>query len=280
MVANCPKCGSKYINIHYTYRDSEGIHTTFACQSCKYKWETLEKWANPPKGKWLMTLMPWNHEDDYVLFFKEDSGNIIKWQIDARYLPVKTEVLRDGHCFGVYQNDSHYNVDYHAPRTAHVVNYCRSDIIKINSDLAKLALQNEATKMFLKTTKKGEIFLDIGGERTKSLPLVQDIAKWLNDMTNGSESVISKSEGGCYIATAVYGTYDCPELWTLRRYRDTYLAKYLLGRGFIKLYYSTSPSFVRLFGKNKWFTKVLKTVIDKIVRYLNNKGYSPDYYID
>ena len=25
---------------------------------------------------------------------------------------------------------------------------------------------------------------------------------------------------GCYIATAVYGSYDCPQVWTLRRYRS------------------------------------------------------------
>ena len=28
------------------------------------------------------------------------------------------------------------------------------------------------------------------------------------------------SSGGCYVATAVYGSYDCPEVWVLRRYRD------------------------------------------------------------
>ncbi len=26
----------------------------------------------------------------------------------------------------------------------------------------------------------------------------------------------SHSEGGYYVATCVYGPYDCPELWTLR----------------------------------------------------------------
>ena len=26
------------------------------------------------------------------------------------------------------------------------------------------------------------------------------------------------SKGGCYIATAVYGSYDCPQVWTLQRF--------------------------------------------------------------
>ena len=25
--------------------------------------------------------------------------------------------------------------------------------------------------------------------------------------------------GACYIATAVYGSYDCPQVWVLRRFR-------------------------------------------------------------
>ena len=46
------------------------------------------------------------------------------------------------------------------------------------------------------------------------------------------------AKSGCYVATAVYGSYDCPEVWTLRRFRDNYLDNYLLGRMFIKLYYA------------------------------------------
>ena len=42
------------------------------------------------------------------------------------------------------------------------------------------------------------------------------------------------SSGGCYIATCAYGSYDCPEVWTLRRFRDNTLAKNIFGRAFIK----------------------------------------------
>ena len=34
------------------------------------------------------------------------------------------------------------------------------------------------------------------------------------------ESIDNPSNGACYVATAVYGSYDCPEVWTLRRFRD------------------------------------------------------------
>ena len=40
----------------------------------------------------------------------------------------------------------------------------------------------------------------------------------------------SNSNNGCYIATCVYGSYDCPEVWTLRRFRDCTLEKTWYGR--------------------------------------------------
>ncbi|MDO5478959.1 MAG: CFI-box-CTERM domain-containing protein [Clostridia bacterium] len=54
--------------------------------------------------------------------------------------------------------------------------------------------------------------------------------------------------GGCYVATAVYGSYDCPEVWTLRRFRDDTLAKTWYGRMFIRVYYAVSPTLVKWFG--------------------------------
>ena len=54
----------------------------------------------------------------------------------------------------------------------------------------------------------------------------------------------------CYIATCVYGSYNCPEVWTLRRFRDYYLYKHFFGKLFIKIYYKISPVIVKLFGNS------------------------------
>ena len=58
----------------------------------------------------------------------------------------------------------------------------------------------------------------------------------------------SSGGGGCYVATAVYGSYDCPSVWILRRFRDNDLANSIFGRVFIHAYYAISPSLVRMFG--------------------------------
>lgn len=86
--------------------------------------------------------------------------------------------------------------------------------------------------------------------------------------------------GGCYIATAVYGNYDCPQVWTLRRFRDYQLAETWYGRVFIKLYYAVSPTLVKQFGGKAWFTRFWRTKLDKMVKRLQNKGFDSSPYND
>ena len=53
----------------------------------------------------------------------------------------------------------------------------------------------------------------------------------------------------CYIATCVYASYNCPKVWTLRRFRDLYLSNKKLGKLFVKIYYYISLKLVKNFGK-------------------------------
>lgn len=87
-------------------------------------------------------------------------------------------------------------------------------------------------------------------------------------------------EGNCYIATAVYGSYNCPQVWTLRRYRDYSLASTLKGRLFIRIYYLISPYLVKWFGQTEWFKKRWKSRLDRMVKDLQNKGFASTPYKD
>ncbi len=89
-----------------------------------------------------------------------------------------------------------------------------------------------------------------------------------------------QESGACYVATAVYGSYDCPEVWTLRRYRDYSLDTTWCSRTFIKIYYAISPTIVKWFGKTEWFNKFWKSRLDKIVAKLKEKGYESTKYND
>lgn len=85
---------------------------------------------------------------------------------------------------------------------------------------------------------------------------------------------------GCYIASAVYGSYDCPQVWTLRRFRDNILAKSWCGRAFIYTYYAISPAVVKWFSQTSWFNHFWKSRLDKLVNNLHDKGVSDKPYQD
>lgn len=94
-----------------------------------------------------------------------------------------------------------------------------------------------------------------------------------NDYSNSSSD-------GCYIATCVYGSYDTPEVWTLRRFRDRYLGARVWGRAFIRAYYAVSPKLVSVFGKAQWFRKFWLSALDRFVAELHRRGYEDAPYMD
>ena len=98
-----------------------------------------------------------------------------------------------------------------------------------------------------------------------------------NISTSTSTSV---SSGGCYVATCVYGSYDCPQVWTLRRYRDDTLGATWYGRTFIRTYYAISPTLVKWFGNTNWFKKMWKGKLDRMVIKLQSSGVESTPYED
>lgn len=106
------------------------------------------------------------------------------------------------------------------------------------------------------------------------------VSSTYSNLEQSIQKKVSGGGGGCYIATCVYGSYDCPPVWVLRRFRDECLNSYILGRLFIKLYYLVSPRIVNSVGDNAAFRLSCKAVLDKVVRLLQKSGYSNDSYND
>ncbi len=104
----------------------------------------------------------------------------------------------------------------------------------------------------------------------------EDAKKQLKEIIAEDE----KNQKGCYIATCVYGSYDCPQVWTLRRYRDNQLAKTWYGRMFIYIYYAISPTLVKRFGHTKWFKQIWQSKLDYIVNKLWSTGIESTPYED
>ena len=94
------------------------------------------------------------------------------------------------------------------------------------------------------------------------------------------DNLTPPKQSGCYIATAVYGSYDCPQVWTLRRYRDYVLAETWYGRAFIHTYYAVSPTLVKWFGSTRLFKKLWKGKLDRLVAKLQHDGFEATPYKD
>lgn len=101
-----------------------------------------------------------------------------------------------------------------------------------------------------------------------------------NEPEYTAPSFDNRTKGGCYVATCVYGSYDCPQVWTLRRFRDYTLAKTWYGRAFVRIYYAISPTLVKWFGNTNWFKKLWKGKLDRVIKQLNKKGVENTPYDD
>lgn len=71
-------------------------------------------------------------------------------------------------------------------------------------------------------------------------------------------------QGGCFVATAVFGDYNCPEVLKLRSFRDRFLVNSSLGRKFIDFYYKNGPSWAKSV-KEKLFIKNLIRLLLKLL---------------
>ena len=154
--------------------------------------------------------------------------------------------------------------------------FCHAGIVTLNL-MGEPTLECDDDGMF-KTCKNLEV---VNADRNWirknsfhfSIPFQKSHKELFEEQTKGSQ-------GACYIATAVYGSYDCPQVWTLRRYRDYYLAESMFGRLFIHFYYAISPTIVSWFKDKDWFQRFWKNKLDKKVYILNQKGYMNTPYSD
>lgn len=80
-----------------------------------------------------------------------------------------------------------------------------------------------------------------------------------------------RKKEGCYIATAVYGSYDAPQVLTLRRFRDQQLKKTALGRLFIRVYYRLSPPAAARLRNARHVNRLVRRCLDRWVQHLKQR---------
>jgi len=85
--------------------------------------------------------------------------------------------------------------------------------------------------------------------------------------TSEGSSILSDDGGGFFISTAVYGSYDHPDVVLLRNVRDMYISKFDLGRRFISVYYHISPPLARLIRGHEIVRYISRVVFFPIVTF-------------
>jgi len=146
-------------------------------------------------------------------------------------------------------------------------NYSYSDS-RIEFGKYKITDESSISIEITRKDKKGRTIMNgkIDGDVLKLFAECQDTG--FADDLKFKFTEMSK-QGACFIATAVYGSYNAPEVILLREYRDSVLSNNILGRIFIFFYYAFSPFFAKQLNKYpkvKIYTKtyILNKIITKI----------------
>jgi len=79
------------------------------------------------------------------------------------------------------------------------------------------------------------------------------------------QDAITSGGGGCFIATAAYGSYMHSQVYKLRMFRDTVLIKTSVGRALVSIYYDYSPAVATVISEHEFLRLVTRIVLTPIV---------------
>ena len=266
-VIKCEKCGSW----HYKERPCQPVVNND--NNDKFLYEVKNRLISKSEESFYNVIKA-NIPEGYIVFPQINLATFIDRKDDARFhnelfrnvdfLVTNAEYVPK---FIVEINDmTHYN-DERKNRDEKVQKICQEAGIPI----LKLWTSYGANPEYIKKR------ID---ETLQSLPVAR-VHHFSETQTVKENSATTKTQSnGCYIATCVYGSYDCPQVWMLRRYRDNILAKTFWGRIFVKGYYTVSPILVKWFGKTKWFKNLWAKILNVIVLNLQIKGFESTPYND
>lgn len=269
----CPYCGGQYCD--FIKRDESYEATTYHyyCNGCKKNF-SVKSSRSKASGDWLLTFHL-SSPHGTVQFYRKPNGSVFFNKIVSYF-------NEDKGLYGEY-DDPIFSTHYESPMlyVTGIDFWLKDDgrsmcvsHIELSPSLTAKALQNEVMKT---VHASGNSFVV---KNIRNQELLTDVCLWIRPIINATDFHSGKKRNGCYVATCVYGSYDCPQVWTLRRFRDNALVPTWYGRAFIRTYYAVSPTLVKWFGNTAWFKKLWRGKLDSLVRVLQSKGVEDTPYTD
>lgn len=89
------------------------------------------------------------------------------------------------------------------------------------------------------------------------------------DGVEWKESLARRAAGGCFIATATFGTPMAHEVNILKRFRDSFLLRNRYGEIFVRSYYRLSPPIARAIKRSEMLRRFVRVLLVPIVNLFN-----------
>ena len=127
-------------------------------------------------------------------------------------------------------------------------------------------LKEEVDKAWNITTSIGSMDLETGFRTryNQNRSSLSNLKTQLSKVTTSS----NESSSGCYIATMAYGSYEHPQVFILRQFRDETLDKSTFGKWFIKVYYHYSPLLVEKLKNQKIANVLIRKSLNQFIKLI------------
>jgi FtsP/CotA-like multicopper oxidase with cupredoxin domain len=98
-----------------------------------------------------------------------------------------------------------------------------------------------------------------------TFPTKQADSAFSNTATVPTAAVGGTGGGGCFIATAAYGSSLEPHVVILRQFRDRFLLSNTIGKAFVKLYYTYSPPAADFIAKHETLKAMVRWILLPVI---------------